>query len=345
MKSWLNFKTVSIVLLCIALVIGGILYSGFLAPNLNVNGNKKQYIFVYPNQNWDDIVGTLEESEIILSSFSYKVAVALKYADVSPQTGKYDIEPNLSNRYLLNRIAHGLQSKILLRLVSTRSTEKVARNISSQVMVDSISLMEQFHSPDLLEKYNLTTSNSLCLFLPFNKEITWDIHIDDVMDLIETEYTQFWDDTRKKLAKKINLTPAEVHILASIVEEETNNFEDKKMVAGLYLNRLNRDMLLQADPTVRYATGNFALNRILKKHLTIDSPFNTYIYGGLPPAPIRIPTKESIDAVLHYTKHPYIYMVAKSDFSGTHDFSRTFQEHLRKARAYQRQLNKRGIFE
>lgn len=340
-----NHKILLILVAVIGITASGLMLNAFILPNLNGNGNKKQYLFVYPEQTWSDVINTLTEMEVVNSTFSLKLAIALKYADMPPKTGKYDIEPNLSNRYLLNRIAHGLQSKIILRVVSTRNTQQVARNLSRQLMVDSTSLMKQFHNPTLLEKYELTPSNSLCLFLPFNAEITWDTPIEEIIQLIEKEYTTFWNDNRKQLAKKINLTPSEIHILASIVEEETNNFEDKKMVAGLYINRLRKDMLLQADPTVRYATGNFSLNRILKRHLAINSPFNTYIYKGLPPAPIRIPTQESIDAVLNYTKHPYVYMVAKSDFSGTHNFSRTFDEHLRKARAYQKQLNKRGIFE
>ena len=234
-KYLLNWKTAILVFLLLTLFVGILFYSAFFAPNLNVNGNKKQYVFVYPNQTWNDVLLSLEESDIISCSMSYKMAVALKYSSTPPQTGKYDIESNLSNRYLLNRITHGLQSRIILRLVSARATSTVARNLCNQVMIDSTSLMERFHNPTLLDKYHLTTSNSLCLFLPFTKETTWDIHIDEVMLLIESEYEQFWNEKRRKLAKNINLSPAEVHILASIVEEETNNYEDKKMVAGLYL--------------------------------------------------------------------------------------------------------------
>lgn len=344
MKYIVNWKIGIVIGFSLLVTIIGLLYASFFAPNLNINGEHKQYIYVYPNQSWDDVLVSLHEMDAILCASSFKLAVQLKYASTPPQSGKYDIEPNLSNRYLLNRITHGLQSKIILRLVSARSTEKVASNLSKQLMVDSTSLITHFLDSTLLEKYDLTLANSLCLFVPFSTEITWDVEIDTIMFLIEKEYQTFWNESRLSLAKKIKLSPTEIHTLASIVEEETNDFEDKKTVAGLYINRLRKGMPLQADPTVRYAIGNFEINRILKKHLLVDSPFNTYIYEGLPPSPIRIPSKESINAVLHYTKHSYLFMCAKPDFSGTHDFSRTFQEHMRKARAYQRQLNKRGIF-
>lgn len=326
------------------ILIVSIVYSSFFMPNLNINGNKKQFVFVYPNQTWNDVAETLDEMQLLRSKTSFKMAIYLKHGKTPPQSGKYDIEPNLTNRYLLNRITHGLQSRILLRLVSARRTEKVASNLSKQLMIDSTTLIQQFHHPDILERYNLIKANSLCLFLPFRSEVNWDIDVEAVMNLIEKEYNDFWNDDRKKKAKNINLSLAQIHILASIVEEESNDNEDKKMVAGVYLNRLKRGMLLQADPTVRYAVGDFNINRILKRHLTIDSPYNTYLYAGLPPSPIRIPTKESIDAVLNYKKHNFLYMVAKADFSGKHDFSVTYEEHMRKARAYQRQLNKRGIF-
>lgn len=129
--------------------------------------------------------------------------------------------------------------------------------------------------------------------------------------------------------------------MASIVEEETNNAEDRRMVAGVYLNRLKKRMPLQACPTARYASGDFTLNRILKKHTQIDSPYNTYKYAGLPPGPIRIPTNNAIDAVLNYVPHKYLYFCAKPDFSGTHNYATTYAEHSRNARAYQKALNKR----
>ena len=163
------------------------------------------------------------------------------------------------------------------------------------------------------------------------------------MQRMVKEHKAFWNEKRLKQAQDIGLTPIEVSTLASIVEEETANQTEKPMVAGLYINRLKKGMLLQADPTVKFSLQEFGLKRILFKHLEVDSPYNTYKYAGLPPGPIRIPSYQGLESVLNYTKHNYIYMCAKEDFSGTHNFAVTSAQHAANARKYQQALNRRGI--
>ena len=168
--------------------------------------------------------------------------------------------------------------------------------------------------------------------------------VDDFFKRMQTEHKRFWNDERLAQATAIGMTPEEVCTLASIVEEETNNNEEKPMVAGLYINRLHTGMPLQADPTIKFALQDFGLRRITNEHLKVNSPYNTYINSGLPPGPIRIPSKKGLDSVLNYTKHNYIYMCAKEDFSGTHNFASNYADHMANARKYWKALNERKIF-
>jgi UPF0755 protein len=217
----------------------------------------------------------------------------------------------------------------------------VARNLSRQLPIDSASLADVFLADTLLRKYGLTKESSLALFVRIDTAVQWCLTPKEVETVVLDARERFWNEERRAKARKTGLSLKDIHILASIVEEETNNAEDRRMVAGVYLNRLKKQMPLQACPTARYAAGDFSLNRILKKHTKIDSPYNTYKYAGLPPGPIRIPSAKAIDAVLDFVPHKYLYFCAKADFSGTHNYATTFSEHSRNARAYQRALNKR----
>src|SRR5690554_6850026 len=182
------------------------------------------------------------------------------------------------------------------------------------------------------------------MFIPNTYQVYWDTSVKGLTDRMKKEYDAFWNSKRKKRAEEIGLTPLEVSTLASIVEEEATYADEYPIVAGLYLNRIKRGMRLEADPTVKYAVGDPTLRRILFKHLEVESPYNTYKNDGLPPGPIRIPSIKGIDAVLNPTEHNYLFMCAKDDLSGRHNFAVTHAEHARNARAYQRALNERGIY-
>ena len=171
----------------------------------------------------------------------------------------------------------------------------------------------------------------------------WNVSLDGLMQRMKREHDAYWNADRKQKAAAQGLTPNEVATLASIIDEETANNAEKPMIAGMYLNRLKRGMLLQADPTVKYALKDFTLQRILNRHLEVESPYNTYKYAGLMPGPIRVPSVQAIEAVLNPAQHDYLYMCAKEDFSGTHNFARTLSEHMQNARRYQQALNKLGI--
>ena len=221
--------------------------------------------------------------------------------------------------------------------------EKLAGSISSRLMLDSATIVSALKDSVFCKQQGYTTQTIACLFIPNTYQVYWDMNIDEFFARMQKEHKRFWNDERIEKAKRTGLTPEQVSTLASIVDEETAKNDEKPMIAGLYINRLKKDMLLQADPTVKFACGDFGLRRILNKHLTVDSPYNTYKYIGLPPGPIRIPSITGIESVLNHTNHDYLYMCAKEDFSGYHNFAKTMSGHLQNAQRYQRELNRRNI--
>jgi UPF0755 protein len=246
-------------------------------------------------------------------------------------------------RYLHRRLSMGYQTPIKLTVGSVRTLDRIARNTARQLMVDSCEIANILNDTAYISKLGFTPETLPALFIPNTYEVYWNMSAEDFMQRMLKEHKAFWNEKRLKQAEAIGLTPIEVATLASIVEEETANQAEKPMVAGLYINRLKKGMLLQADPTVKFSLQEFGLKRILFKHLEVDSPYNTYKYAGLPPGPIRIPSYQGLESVLNYTKHNYIYMCAKEDFSGTHNFAVTSAQHAANARKYQQALNRRGI--
>ena len=338
-------KIISIVILILLVAAGGVgyyFYKVFLGANINANPESAtyKYLYVSPNDTWNDVVAQLDSNGWVSSVKDLETCIEYLEKE-APECGKYDLEPNLGNRNFVNRLAYGLSNKARVQLKMTRYTTWVARNLARQLPVDSASLADQFLADTLLRKYGLTKESSLALFVRMDTAVQWCLTPKEVETCVLNARERFWNDERRAKARKTGLNIKDIHILASIVEEETNNTEDRRMVAGVYLNRLKKRMPLQACPTARFATGDFTLNRILKVHTKIDSPYNTYKYAGLPPGPIRIPSAAAIDAVLNFVPHKYLYFCAKADFSGTHNYAATFTEHSRNARAYQKALNQR----
>lgn len=228
--------------------------------------------------------------------------------------------------------------------------DRLAGEVSSRLMMDSLELYKMISDEKVCRSFGLDTNTIACLFIPNTYDIYWNISPEKFLKRMKKEADTFWNDSRRAKARQEGLTPVEVTTLASIVDEETANNTEKPMIAGMYLNRLKlRDakypdgMPLQADPTIKFAWKKFDLKRIYNNLLYIKSPYNTYKYPGLPPGPIRIPSVDGIDAVLNAVHHNYLYMCAKEDFSGTHNFARTYEDHLRNAARYSEALNKRGI--
>lgn len=269
--------------------------------------------------------------------------IMAKLTSYEARTGRYAVDPGMNVMALFRQLRNGSQTPVRLIVPSVRTMDKLAGVLGKKLMADSTSLAQAFSDSAFCRKYGYDTATIACLIIPNTYEIYWDVSIDQFMKRMEKENEAFWNEERQQKAQNAGLTRNEVYTLASIVDEETNNNGEKPMVAGMYINRLRRGIPLQADPTVKFALKDFGLRRIYNTHLKTESPYNTYINIGLPPGPIRVASVAGIDAVLNYTPHDYIYMCAKEDFSGTHNFAATYAEHLRNAAKYRKALNKRGI--
>lgn len=315
----------------------------FRQPNFNIDSDQSRWVYVYPNASWRAVVDSLDSRLGVSHKGDLLTMVKIKSAP-SPKSGAYLIRPNSTTREVVNLISYGLQTPVNLTFSSARSAGIVWQSIARQVMADSLSIALAMQDTLLLQKLGVHDTTALYHLIPNTYEVYWTISPDDLVARLIREYNSFWNDERQTKAKEQGLTQYQVATLASIVQEESIKTDEYPMIAGLYLNRLKRGMLLQADPTVKYALKDPSIRRILKSHLSVDSPYNTYKLKGLPPGPIRLPSSQAIDGVLNATEHNYIYMCAKWDFSGYHTFAETYSEHLQNARKYQKELNDRAIF-
>ena len=312
------------------------------------------YFFAQPFQITETVYLYIDRDDNIDSVYQKMVEVGnpkqmhgfeslVKYKGYTPKTGRYAIKPTDNMRYLHRRLSMGYQTPVRLTVGSVRTLDRMARNVARQLMIDSAEVARLMTDTSYIHGMGYTNETLPALFIPNTYEVYWDMTAEEFMQRMLKENKAFWNDKRLQQAQSIGLTPVEVATLASIVEEETANQAEKPMVVGLYINRLKRGMLLQADPTVKFSMQDFGLKRILFKHLEVDSPYNTYKYAGLPPGPIRVPSFQGLESVLNYSKHNYLYMCAKEDFSGTHNFAVTSAQHAANARRYQQALNRRGI--
>ena len=259
------------------------------------------------------------------------------------RAGRYETGGGVSSLRLVRNLRNGRQSAVQLVIPVVHTVNDLAARLSGQLQADSATLVRTFTDAGTLESCGVDTFTVLTLFIPNTYEVYWDIKPLDLLKRMKKERDSYWDGKRSAEAEAMGLTPDEVYTLASVVEQETANEKERPMIAGMYLNRLRQGMKLQADPTVKFALKDFGLRRIMHAHLTTDSPYNTYLHEGLPKGPICIPSRNAIESVLHYTHHNYLYMCAKEDFSGTHNFAATYEEHMANARRYADALNKRGI--
>ena len=332
---------ISASLAILLLGIAGIahIYYYFFAQPFQIT--ETAYIYIDRDDNVDSVYQKIIKTGNPKQMHGFESLV--KYKGYIPKTGRYAIKPTDNMRYLHRRLSMGYQSPVMLTVGSVRTLDRMARNVARQLMIDSTEVARLMADTAYIRSIGYSKETLPALFIPNTYEVYWNLSAEELMQRMVKENKAFWNDKRMNQAKAIGLTPIEVATLASIVEEETANQNEKPMVAGLYINRLQRGMLLQADPTVKFSLQEFGLKRILYKHLEVDSPYNTYKYAGLPPGPIRVPSYQGLESVLNYTKHNYLYMCAKEDFSGTHNFAVTSAQHAANARRYQQALNRKGI--
>jgi UPF0755 protein len=313
------------------------------SPNLNVDGKQKFVLYLPKNATYESMMDTLRTHKIINDEVAFGFMTKRMGLRESLRSGRYEIEPNAANKEIISKIRSGNQDPVKLTFNNIRTKDDLIKKIGTKLDFDSNLLLEKITKEEECAKYGFTSETIMCMFLPDTYFIYWDSSVDDFLKRMNSEYKKFWNEKRLSQAQAINMTPIQVGVMASIVQSETNKPDEMPKVAGVYVNRIATDMPLQADPTVKFAVGDFSLKRILTKHLSISSPYNTYRNLGLPPGPIALPERIALDAVLDYDKHNYTYFCAKEDFSGYHNFAATYTEHLKNADIYQAALDARGI--
>lgn len=321
---------------------GFLYYNAIFSPNL-LPSDEDKIILIYPETTEEELLSKIQPHLINVQSF-YRAKQVLGLTKEDIKMGRYDLSSIQTNRELINTFKSGRQSPVKVVIYNENTVSEVSGKISQYLMLDSIEIEQEIQNSPKLKSAGFSGPNLLALFIPNTYEMYWSISANGLIDRLIKENERFWNkNNRKQKAEKLNLSPAEVYTLASIVDRETLASREKPIVARLYLNRLRKGMLLQADPTVVFANQLFETRRVLYKHLKTDSPYNTYIYAGLPPGPIGIASISGIDAVLNPDDNEYLYMCSKPDNTGLHNFATNLTQHNRNAAAYRRWLDARGI--
>ena len=302
-----------------------------------------QYVYIDEDDTQDSVLAKLQPMGHTAGLTG--LSTLLRHSNYAEhvRTGRYAVNPGEGAVTVFRRLKNGQQTSMALTIPEARTMERLAALLARRLMLDSATIAQALTSQDVCQRMGYDTCTVAALFVPNTYDVYWNMSVDALLTRMQREHDRFWQGDREQKAARMNMTPTEVATLASIIDEETANNQEKPMIAGMYLNRLKTGMPLQADPTIKFALRQFELRRIWQKLLQTDSPYNTYRHTGLPPGPIKVASIRGIDAVLNHVEHDYLYMCAKEDFSGTHNFARTYREHLQNAARYTKALNARGI--
>jgi len=343
----MNLKKLFLLIISLLILIGGAVTYNFYSKIYKPNTIKKGFLYIPTNSNFSEVENLISPFLKNVKSFLW-VSNKKKYpTNIKP--GKYLVTKGLSNNDLINLLRSGKQTPVKLAFNNQDNLKKLAGRISTQIEADSISLYNSFNEASFLAKEGFTKKTALAMYLPNTYEVYWNITPNKLRAKLLVEYRKFWNKNRLAKTKELGLTPIKVITLASIVQKETASIAERPKVARLYLNRLQHNWPLQADPTIIFAikekenTANTVIKRVLTKDLEINSPYNTYKNLGLPPGPIGMPDLSSINAVLNPATHDYFYMCASTFHIGEHEFSKTLAQHNRNAIKYQKWLSKQGI--
>ena len=302
------------------------------------NVTKDYVLFITGKTTFDMVVDSLETNGVMRNMKAFNWVAKQKECRNFIKPGRYLFRKGMNANQVVNILRSGLQEPVRLVFNNIRTKEQLAGVVSRYLEADSLSILGLF-DPETIRAYGFNTETFPSMFIPNTYEFYWTTSAKQFGDRMKLEYEAFWNEERRRKADVLGMSPTEVATLASVLQEESNKQSEKPRIAGVYINRLRKGMLLQADPTVKFAVGDVTLRRILLRHLDTDSPYNTYLYPGLPPGPITFPEIQSIDAVLNYEKHNLYYFCAREDFSGYHNFARTHAEHERNAARYHAALD------
>lgn len=325
--------------LCVAGVTVGVwgyrLYNDVFQENVKKTG----MLYIPTGSVFQQVVDSLNHGDYLKNRSSFQWVASRKKYTEKVQPGAYMIKSGWSNNQLINLLRAGIQTPVKVTFNNIRFREDLAARLAHYLEPDSIAFLSALNNDKIASGYGFTCETFPMLIIPNTYEFYWDTSPVKFIKRMKWEYDHFWNETRKKKAADLELTPLQIVTIASILQEETNKNDEKSRMAGVYINRVKRGWLLQADPTIKYAMGNFQIKRVLTEYLSVDSPYNTYKYAGLPPGPINFPDIASVDAVLNAEHHNYMYFCAKEDFSGYHNFAQSLAEHNRNAARYQNALN------
>jgi UPF0755 protein len=336
------FLAIALIFILAGIKIASV-YKQIYGPNIETPESNEFYLYIPTGSDYADVVALLESQKLIRDRQTFDWAASKKKYPENIHPGRYRIRPKMSNNELLNMLRAGLQEPVDVVINMARTPEDLAVRISEQIEATREELLALMKDEQYLQQYGFDRQTIIGMFIPNTYEFWWNTSADGFFKRMYKEYDRFWNRERIGRAREMNFTQNQVITLASIIINETNKEDEYRKIAGVYINRLNSGIRLQADPTVKFALGDFERQRILKTDTQVDSPYNTYLHAGLPPGPISIPVIKAIDAVLQYERHDYVYFCAKEDFSGYHNFARTLDQHNKNARSYQKALNRRNI--
>lgn len=336
-------KFITALVLLVFIVLAGTVvfyYLRYFGPSVTAN---EEYLYVHTGEGFSSVYKTIREKKMVKDSTYFLWAAQNMKYEGRVKPGRYRLKPGMSNRSLINMLASGSQEPVNFAFHNIRLKEQFAAFAGKKLEPDSTTIIHLLDSTQYLKQYGFNPENVYVSFMPDTYQIYWNASPQKLFDKMYSHYQAFWTPERKNKAAQLNLTPIEVSILASIVDAEALKDDEMPTIAGLYLNRLKKGMKLESDPTVIFAMKDFTIRRVLNRYLLFPSPYNTYANKGLPPGPIMMPSVNAVKAVLDFKQTDYIYMCAKEDFSGYHNFADNVADHLINAHKFQQALNERNI--
>ncbi len=336
-------KPLRLILAALLLLLTALLIGRTILHRERIQTAETQWIYLPEGSTYADLTDSLAAHGCLHNRAIFDKLAQWRGLTEQVRPGCYKLTPEMSVATVIQKFYHGNQDPIRITINKHRTKQSLVNYLDKRLALSGDSLLMLMNDPVVTEQYGHSVESIIGMFPQNTYEVYWTISPRALLDRMEKESKRFWTSVRRGQCDALGLSQREVITLASIVEEESNQNEEKPLIASVYLNRLKRGMALQADPTVRFAYGDFSVRRIVNKMLKTDSPYNTYLYPGLPPGPICIPSSLSVDAVLSGVQTNYLYFCAKEDFSGYHNFAATLAEHQQNARRFHQALNKRNI--
>lgn len=334
----------ALVLLLILAAAGWKAWNIFFESNVYTGSQPEAYVQIPTGSNFESVKEILYRNGLIINRRNFELVSKLNKYQAGIKPGRYKLTGEMGNLEIVRLLRSGNQTPLNVIFNNIRTPEQLAGRIASQIEADSSAIINLINDSLFLDSLGVTRTSVFSILIPNTYEFYWNTSAKAFLERMKRESEKFWSGERTKMLEEIKMNRHEVITLASIVEKETNKNDEKPRVAGVYMNRLQQGWLLEADPTLVFAHGDFEIKRVLNFHKQIDSPYNTYLHRGLPPGPICLPSISSIDAVLKYERHDYMFFCASDDFSGYHSFARTLEQHGINASRYRAALNRRNIY-